>query len=88
MRDDTKIINLGDNSTQYGLHNGLTVSVTWRGFYSKRNADGNAIRAEMACFDTHSDEPYTVWRTREMWDGAGGDDVLSRVPPRRGISYT
>ena len=84
MRDDTKIINLGDNSTQYGLHNGLTVSVTWRGFYSKRNADGNAIRAEMACFDTHSDdEMEMVWRTREVWDGAGGSDVLMNVPQER-----
>ena len=82
MRDDTKIINLGDNSTQYGLHNGLTVRVTWRGFYSKRNADGNAIRAEMACFDTHTDE--MTFRTREVWDCARrSSDVISSVPMGR-----
>ena len=84
MRKDTKIIGFGDSAVRYGLHNGLTVSVVWRhdSYYEKDRYD-NPVSAEMACFDTHSDVSYTVWRTREVWDGAGGDDVLMNVPQER-----
>ena len=84
MRKDTKIIGFGDSAVRYGLHNGLTVSAVWRhDSYYEKDRYGNPVSAEMACFDTHSDEPYTVWRTREVWDGAGGDDVLMNVPQER-----
>ena len=85
MRKDTKIIGFGDSAVRYGLHNGLTVSAVWRhDSYYEKDRYGNPVSAEMACFDTHSDdEMEMVWRTREVWDGAGGSDVLMNVPQER-----
>ena len=88
MRNDTRIFRREKGSQRYELHNGLTVSVVWHELaYSEKDAEGNVLSVEMACFDTYSDDEM-VWRMREVWDGASGSDVLSRVPPRRGISYT
>ena len=87
MRNDTRIFRREKGSQRYELHNGLTVSVVWHELaYSEKDAEGNVLSVEMACFDTHSDdEMEMVWRTREVWDGAGGDDVLSRVPQEREV---
>lgn len=84
MRKDTKIIGFGDSAVRYGLHNGLTVSAVWRhDSYYEKDRYGNPVSAEMACFDTHSDEPYTVWRTQEVWESARRSDVLMNVPQER-----
>jgi len=85
MRDDTKIFRREKGSQRYELHNGLTVSVVWHELaYSEKDAEGKVLSVEMACFDTHSDdEMEMVWRTREVWDGAGGSDVLMNVPQER-----
>jgi len=84
MRKDTKIIGFGDSTLRYGLHNGLTVSVVWRhDSYYEKDRYGNPVSAEMACFDTHSDESCTVWRTQEVWESARRSDVLMNVPQER-----
>ena len=84
MRNDTRIFRGEKGRQRYELHNGLTVSVVFA--YSEKDAEGNVLSVEMACFDTHSDdEMEMVWRTREVWDGAGGSDVLAHVQREREV---
>ena len=83
MRNDTKIFRGEKGRQRYELHNGLTVSVVWHELaYSEKDAEGNVLSVEMACFDTHTDE--MTFRTREVWDCARrSSDVISSVPMGR-----